>query len=114
MRKMTESQRIAEKQELMKMFDNNEELVDSIIASRDGTQRIKSISFGSLPAEESERMARMINPKYQADDREDNSPNEEELSAIAAEINADTRAILKHPEMGEYQAIEHERFMKGN
>ena len=29
-------------------------------------------------------------------------------------INANTRAILKHPEMGERQAIEHERFMKGN
>ena len=29
-------------------------------------------------------------------------------------INTDTKAILKHPEMGEYQAIEHERFMKGN
>lgn len=114
MRKMTESQRIAEKQELMKRFDNNEELVDSIIASRDGIQRTKNISFGNIPDEESERIARMINPKYQAEDREDNSPNEEELSAIAAQINADTKVILKHPEMGEYQAIEHERFMKGN
>jgi len=38
----------------------------------------------------------------------------EECSHIAAQINADTRAILKHPDMGEYQAIEHERFMKGN
>ena len=114
MRKMTESQRIAEKQELMKRFDNNEELVDSIIASRDGIQRTKNISFGNIPDEESERIARMINPKYLAENREDNSPNEEELSAIAAQINADTRAILKHPEMGEHQAIEHERFMKGN
>ena len=51
MRKMTESQRIAEKQELMKRFDNNEELVDSIIASRDGTQRTKNISFGNIPDE---------------------------------------------------------------
>ena len=38
----------------------------------------------------------------------------DECSHIAAEINAGTRAILKHPDMGEYQAIEHERFMKGN
>lgn len=38
----------------------------------------------------------------------------EECSRISAQINANTRAILKHPEMGEYQAIEHERFMKGN
>lgn len=38
----------------------------------------------------------------------------EECSHIAAQINADTRAILKHPDMGEYQAIEYERFMKGN
>lgn len=114
MRKMTETERAAEKKELMKEFNNKEEIVDSIIASRDGVQRTKSISFGSLSDEESERIARMINPKYQAEDREDNSPNEEELSAIAAQINADTMAILKHPEMGEYQAIEHERFMKGN
>lgn len=35
----------------------------------------------------------------------------DECSHIADMINADTRAILKHPEMGEYQAIEHERFM---
>ena len=39
---------------------------------------------------------------------------EEECSHIANMINADTKAILKHPDMGEYQAIEHERFMKGN
>lgn len=39
---------------------------------------------------------------------------EKECSNIADMINADTRAILKHPDMGEYQAIEHERFMKGN
>lgn len=38
----------------------------------------------------------------------------DECSHIAAEINAGTRAILKHPDMGECQAIEHERFMKGN
>lgn len=38
----------------------------------------------------------------------------EDCSRLAVQINADTRAILKHPEMGEYQAIEHERFMKGN
>lgn len=114
MRKMTESQRIAEKQELMKRFDNNEELVDSIIASRDGIQRTKNISFGNIPGGESERIARMINPNFQTEEREDNSLDEKELSAIAAQINADTRAILKHPEMEEYQAIEHERFMKGN
>ena len=39
---------------------------------------------------------------------------EKECSNIADMINADTKAILKHPDMGEYQAIEHERFMKGN
>lgn len=39
---------------------------------------------------------------------------EEECSHIADMINADTRAILKHPEMGEREAIIHERFMKGN
>lgn len=38
----------------------------------------------------------------------------DECSHIADMINTDTKAILKHPEMGEYQAIEHERFMKGN
>ena len=38
----------------------------------------------------------------------------DECSHIADMINADTKAILKHPDMGEYQAIEHERFMKGN
>lgn len=38
----------------------------------------------------------------------------DECSHIADMINANTRAILKHPEMGERQAIEHERFMKGN
>ena len=27
-------------------------------------------------------------------------------------INTGTKAILKHPEMGEYQAIEHERFVR--
>ena len=39
---------------------------------------------------------------------------EKECADIADMINADTKAILKHPDMGEYQAIEHERFMKGN
>lgn len=39
---------------------------------------------------------------------------EEECSHIADMINADTRAILKHPEMGEREAIIHERIMKGN
>ena len=36
---------------------------------------------------------------------------EKECSNIADMINADTKAILKHPEMGEYQAIEYERFI---
>lgn len=36
----------------------------------------------------------------------------EDCSRLAAQINADTMAILKHPEMGEHQAIEHERFVR--
>lgn len=46
--------------------------------------------------------------------KKDTPATGEECSRIAAQINADTRAILKHPERGEYQAIEHERFMKGS
>lgn len=38
----------------------------------------------------------------------------DECIHIADMINTDTKTILKHPDMGEYQAIEHERFMKGN
>lgn len=39
---------------------------------------------------------------------------EKECANIADMINADTRVILKHPELGERQAIAHEQFMKGN
>lgn len=39
---------------------------------------------------------------------------EKECADIADLINADTKAILKHPELGERQAIAHEQFMKGN
>ena len=46
--------------------------------------------------------------------RKSSPATEKECSNIADMINADTKAILKHPDMGEYQAIEHERFMKGN
>ncbi len=38
----------------------------------------------------------------------------DECSHIADMINTGTKAILKHPDIGEYQAIEHERFMKGS
>lgn len=46
--------------------------------------------------------------------RKSSPATEKECANIADMINAETRAILKHPDMGEYQAIEHERFMKGN
>lgn len=39
---------------------------------------------------------------------------EKECANIADMINADTRAILKQPKLGERQAIAHEQFMKGN
>ena len=38
----------------------------------------------------------------------------DECSHIADMINTGTNEILKHLDIGEYQAIEHERFMKGN
>lgn len=46
--------------------------------------------------------------------RKSSPATEKECTSIADMINADTRAILKHPELGERQAIAHEQFMKGN
>ncbi len=113
MRKMTETQRIAEKQELMKIFDNNEALVDSIIADRDGVPQVRSISHNSLSKEDSLRIAKQICPDYKEQEQE-KQITKDECSNIADMINADTKAILKHPELGEYQAMEREQFMKGN
>lgn len=46
--------------------------------------------------------------------RKSSPATEKECTSIADMINADTKAILKHPELGERQAIAHEQFMKGN
>lgn len=69
-------------------------------------------SVEPLSEEESLHFAQMINPDYVHEEVKVEDPTREELDDFAAAINADTKAILKHPDMQPQAAIERESFMR--
>lgn len=71
-----------------------------------------SYSVEPLSEEESLHFAQMINPDYVHEEVSVEAPTREELDDFAAAINADTRAILKHPDMQPKAAMEREAFLR--
>ena len=56
--------------------------------------------------------AQMINPDYVHEEVSVEAPTREELDGFAAMIDADTKAILKHPDMQPQAAMERETFLR--
>ena len=54
----------------------------------------------------------MINPDYVHEEVSVEAPTREELDGFAAMIDADTKAILKHPDMQPQAAMEREAFLR--
>ena len=69
-------------------------------------------SVEPLSEEESLHFAQMINPDYVHEEVSVEAPTREELDGFAAMIDADTKAILKHPDMQPQAAMEREAFMR--
>lgn len=69
-------------------------------------------SVEPLSEEESLHFAQMINPDYVHEEVSVEAPAREELDGFAAMIDADTKAILKHPDMQPQAAMEREAFLR--
>lgn len=69
-------------------------------------------SVEPLSEEESLHFAQMINPDYVHEEVSVEAPTREELDGFAAMIDADTKAILRYPDMQPRAAMEREAFLR--